>query len=117
MAHTTAHPNCVNVEVELHAFQGNGAIRMVNIPLKDFAGLKGETLEQSVLDRTFYWGQNDFQNKPCRSVSVGDIIRLNGRRFVVKNVGFAQVPAGWVPPVDEHGRLECDESRWGVTPL
>jgi hypothetical protein len=90
---------------------------MVNIPLKDFAGLKGETLEQSVLDRTFYWGQNDFQNKPCRSVSVGDIIRLNGRRFVVKNVGFAQVPAGWVPPVDEHGRLECDESRWGVTPL
>lgn len=45
------------------------------------------------LDHIFYYGQNDFQPATNRrSVSVGDIIRLEGRRYRVDAVGFNEIP-------------------------
>ena len=44
------------------------------------------------LDQIFYYGQNDFQPVPNHcSVSVGDIIRLEGKRYRVEATGFAEV--------------------------
>lgn len=51
-----------------------GVIRRVSIP--------DDTLPENVLDATFKWGQNDFQNVPgvC-SVSMGDVIWLHRDEF------------------------------------
>jgi len=88
----------VTVEVEMEAFSG-GRIRTVVIPV---AGGVGQTTEspfwrdlttEQKLDHIFYYGQNDFQPvaNHC-SVSVGDIIRLEGKRYRVDAVGFTEIP-------------------------
>lgn len=78
-------------EVELCGLPSpQGPIRVVDVPLEvvDFA----DSDEMAILDAVFRYGQNDFQNKPMRSVSVGDVIRLDERRFfVVENIGFREV--------------------------
>ena len=76
-----------------------GRIRTVVIPV---AGGVGQTTEspfwrdlttEQKLDHIFYYGQNDFQPvaNHC-SVSVGDIIRLEGKRYCVDAVGFTEIP-------------------------
>jgi hypothetical protein len=93
MAHT------VRVEVEMHAFgkhytpDGSVPTRIVELP----AG------EPITLDSVFKYGQNDFQPRELPSVSVGDIIRLNGKRFVVMPMGFTEVDANFQPPADDRG--------------
>ena len=88
----------VTVEVEMEAFSG-GRIRTVVIPV---AGGVGQTTEspfwrdlttEQKLDHIFYYGQSDFQPvaNHC-SVSVGDIIRLEGKRYRVDAVGFTEIP-------------------------
>lgn len=72
------------IEVELWAFGGEGRIRPVEIP---------ESTEEApsigiVLEAVFHFGQNDFQPKPFRSVSVGDVVRLGERRYTVAPCGF-----------------------------
>ena len=48
-----------------------------------------------VLDLAFQFGQNDFQPKPVRSVSVGDVIELpDGRLHRVRGIGFEALPEG-----------------------
>jgi hypothetical protein len=73
------------VEVEMVAFM-NGAIRVVEVPEHDLTG-------DAVLDLSAIWhyGQNDIQPKPFCSVSVGDVIRYQGLRYVVEPTGFAPV--------------------------
>jgi hypothetical protein len=70
-------------EVEMLAY-GGGDIRPVDVPIEE---LKGRT-EAEILEVVFYYGQNDFQPKPFPSVSVGDVIRFDGKRFFVSCVGF-----------------------------
>jgi hypothetical protein len=73
-------------EVEMHAFQ-NGIIRIVRVPLDELDGIPAHDLE-----RIFYWGQNDFQNVAGRcSVSVGDVVRINGDRWRVDLTGWTKV--------------------------
>jgi hypothetical protein len=76
--------------------------RIVDIPDEKFVDLCVEahstmvpaTIE-SLLDLAYYYGQNDFQPKPIRSVSVGDVIKLpSGALHKVLNVGFEALPAG-----------------------
>jgi hypothetical protein len=79
--------NQITVEVEMHAYMG-GVIRTVEIPtreLPDGAGLI------EVLELAFKYGQNDFQPKRFTSVSVGDVIRWHGRRFLVAGMGFEEI--------------------------
>lgn len=87
------------IEVEMHAF-GQGAIRRVTIP----AG------RPVTLGTVFERGQNDFcadedlaQELP--SVSVGDIIRLDGARYVVAPTGFVKVATTFQPPADDRGGM------------
>ena len=88
----------VTIEVEMQAF-GGGRIRTVVIPIAEGVGQTTEsplwrdlTTDQK-LDHIFYYGQNDFQPvaNHC-SVSVGDIIRLGGKRYRVDAVGFTEIP-------------------------
>lgn len=104
-----AHESTV-IEVELLAF-GNGVIRTVDIPNAEItklenAGVTGERFRTAMLELIFYFGQNDFQPKPFPSVSVGDAVRYEGKRWAVKTFGFSEIPDGWVPPRDAEGRLK-----------
>lgn len=63
--------------------------RVVDVPEADFES------ESSLLNSVYYHGQNDFQPKPVRSVSVGDVIKLpDGSLHRVRGVGFEALPAG-----------------------
>ena len=73
----------VEIEVELLAF-GNGEIRIVEVPFDEF----NDTNDWDKLELIFRYGQNDFQSRQQPSVSVGDVIRLNGKRFQVVSSGF-----------------------------
>jgi hypothetical protein len=72
----------------MHAFMG-GAIRTVDIPAAELvsAGLS------EVLELAFRYGQNDVQPKQFTSVSVGDVVRYQGRRFRVASNGFEELAA------------------------
>jgi hypothetical protein len=88
----------VTIDVEMQAF-GGGRIRTVVIPVAEGPGQATEsafwqelTTDQK-LDHIFYYGQNDFQPVPNHcSVSVGDIIRLERKRYRVDAVGFSEIP-------------------------
>lgn len=73
-------------EVELHAFDGNGELRIVDVPQNEVV-----SNEDELLDVIFKYGQNDFQPKNQRSVSVEDVIRLNDKRFRVDDFGFSEI--------------------------
>jgi hypothetical protein len=73
-------------EVEMLAFQG-GLIRRVRVPEDELDGVPAHDLE-----RIFYWGQNDFQPVAERcSVSMGDVVRYNGDRWLCAMVGFQKL--------------------------
>ena len=85
------------IEVEMYAFE-DGNIRHVIIPISEGIGQASESPywnnldTHQKLDQIFYYGQNDFQPVPNHcSVSVGDIIRLEGKRYRVEATGFAEV--------------------------
>lgn len=44
-----------------------------------------------ILERIFYYGQNDFQPQKVCSVSVGDVIELDGTYHMVCPVGFKEI--------------------------
>lgn len=82
----------MTVDVELHAFGSGGIIRPVDLPdnllYEEPAG---------ILPWVWYYGQNDHQPKSYRSVSVGDIIRLGDRRFIIRAIGFEPVADDYRP--------------------
>lgn len=87
-------------EVEMVAFQNvpggrDQGIRKVEVK-KEY--LTGEL--NNDLKAIFKWGQNDFQPKKFPSVSVGDVIRYKGGRYMVEAIGFRKLDKG------EEGGLE-----------
>ena len=84
------------VEVELRGFNDyvDSGIRYVDVPDSKIPSanmaLNNEVALMSALDKVFYYGQNDFQPKQQRSVSVGDVVRLYGQRWTVAMVGWKQ---------------------------
>jgi hypothetical protein len=86
-------------EVEMHAF-AEGKTRRVNVPDD----------EDQTLGNIFKYGQNDFAGaidlmQQMPSVSVGDIIRLRGWRYVVMPNGFKKVSDTFKPPPQDRGGL------------
>jgi len=83
-------------EVEMWAFR-EGEIREVQVPNRQYEEAKEH--EGAVLDLIYTYGQNDFQPHPTLpSVSVGDVIRLNGKKYRVRNIGFDIVPDDYNAP-------------------
>ena len=77
-------------EVEMLAF-GKGQIREVEIPDEDTVTPFGPADTDYILEKIFKYGQNDFQPRNLPSVSVDDVIRLNGERYKVDFYGFKRV--------------------------
>lgn len=74
--------------VQMLAFMDN-EIRPVNVPDNEITGIVENDLE-----RIFYYGQNDFQPLPhCCSVSVGDVVELGGKFYIVRGIGWAEISA------------------------
>lgn len=81
------------VEVEMVAFEPVGktfGIREVEIPDEEACRASQDKLFELV----FHYGQNDVQPKRTPSVSVGDVIRLDKRRFLVASTGFRELKEG-----------------------
>lgn len=81
-------------KVELNSFK-KGSIRQVEIPDEE---LVWDGTVESILQQVFLWGQNEVQPRELPSVSAGDIINCQGKRYLVKFVGFQEVPAGYLFP-------------------
>lgn len=66
---------------------GQPLIREVNVPDAEVTDNLSELLE-----RIFYYGQNDFQPVADRcSVSVGDVAEVNDKLFIVKAIGWGLI--------------------------
>lgn len=88
------------VHVMMTAFQ-DGRLRPVNVPNHE---LVNRTTEE-VLERVYHWGQNDFQPvKECCSVSMGDVAMLQGRFWIVRACGWAEIS-----PADLEKYLKIDQ--------
>lgn len=77
----------MKVKTHLLAFEED-MIRMVEIP--DEVGVRGAS-EDDILNETFAYGQNDFQPQQMPSLSVGDVIELNGEYHLIMSVGFKKI--------------------------
>jgi hypothetical protein len=87
------------VEVEMWAF-AQGKIRQVEVPDEEMALSKDV---HARLEQVWYYGQNDIQPQQIPSVSMGDIVRLDGKRWIAVMIGFEEIPEGIV------ACIICDE--------
>lgn len=47
--------------------------------------------DETILALVFKWGQNDLQQKHMPSVSVGDVVELRGKYWMVMSVGWREL--------------------------
>ena len=81
-------------KVQMLAFGNPGEIRIVDVPENRF--IMDDYLNNIIsldecLEIIFRHGQNEFQSKPHPSVSVGDVIEFNNKKYKVENFGFSEV--------------------------
>jgi hypothetical protein len=72
--------------VEMLAFGKPNEIRKVDVPNSEIT----DDLMTN-LQLIFHYGQNDFQDRPHPSVSVGDVIEYNNKKYTVDFVGFSEI--------------------------
>ena len=77
------------VEVELRAFRNDDGSELRSVEVPD-SEIKLDSTVTDILERVYYFGQNDFQSKQQRSVSMGDVVRLYGKRWEVDMFGFKE---------------------------
>lgn len=70
------------------AFNERGVIRSITVPDSEYNAC---TTREEVLNLIYHYGQNDFQPQRCYSVSVGDVIEVDGAFHAVSPVGFREV--------------------------
>jgi len=66
----------MQVKVLMLAFEREGVVRLVDVPDDE---ITDDPME--VMERVFYWGQNDFQPQNICSVSMGDIAEYQGKYY------------------------------------
>lgn len=69
------------------------SVRRVAVPEDEVLETEFDGRPTHLLERIFYWGQNDFQESPQRrrSVSVGDVILIEKDAFLVVACGFKRL--------------------------
>lgn len=72
--------------VRMLAFGAANEVREVEVP-------EPATDMAILLDRIYRYGQNEVQNKPHCSVSMGDVIEIDDALYMVKMVGFKKLTA------------------------
>lgn len=81
-------------KVHMLAFGNPGEIRIVDVPENRFIMEDYHNNIVSLdecLQIIFRYGQNDFQPKKHPSVSVGDVIEFNNKKYRVDMIGFSEV--------------------------
>ena len=78
------------VKARLYAFK-DGQVREIDVPDREMFG----PIERK-LERVYYWGQNDFQPRQLPSLSVGDVVELEDKFFLVNVAGFRELTAAEV---------------------
>lgn len=73
----------MKVTVEMLAFGKKNELREVEIP--------DDIPMYTALDEVYHWGQNEHQPQPHPSVSVGDVIRWEGAKYMICPFGFRQM--------------------------
>ena len=85
----------MQVKVHMLAFYEEGdKIRLVDVPDNEVEGCATSDKAlaiQDVLELVFKYGQNMFQPQQICSVSVGDVVELEGRYFLVRGCGFGEL--------------------------
>ncbi len=66
----------------------DGEIREVEVPEAEVDVCKST---EELLERIFYYGQNDFQPRQMPSVSVGDVAQVGGRNFICASTGWKEM--------------------------
>jgi len=79
----------MTVLVELRAFRNEDGSELRSVEVPNIL-IEKETTVIDILEHVFKYGQNDFQPKNQRSVSVGDVVRLYGKRWEVDMFGFKE---------------------------
>ena len=74
--------------VRMLAYGAPGETRTVDVP---DAEVPPGTPDEDILERVFYYGQNDFQPKPHPSVSMGDVIELGDDFWMIRAIGFRRM--------------------------
>lgn len=75
-------------DVQLLAWT-DGEIRKVNVPQNDVDNAPDDL---AILERIFYYGQNDFQPQQLPSVSVGDVATVNNKNYLCRPLGWREIP-------------------------
>lgn len=78
----------MKISVHMTAYSTKSDIREVEIPDEEIT--PATTIEQA-LGLAFYYGQNDFQPQKHPSVSMGDVIELKEKYYMVMSVGFKEI--------------------------
>ena len=86
------------VEVEMVAFKDVGkdfGIRKVEVPDDQSVRLP----EEKLLEMVWHYGQNEIQPQKIPSLSMGEVVRIDGRRFLIVGKGFKELKpneeGGW----------------------
>jgi hypothetical protein len=68
------------------AFGKPGEIREVNVP-----EMLGDLTGDDLLEQIYWFGQNDMQPQQHPSVSMGDVIELDSKYYLVMTEGFKEL--------------------------
>jgi len=99
--------NETKIKVHMVANDHGEAIRMVQLP-KRFE-VPQFSLEY-LLEAVFENGQNDIQPIPMTcSVSIGDVIEMNGKFHVVQTMGFQEMTA---EELEEYKAIDENDRTW-----
>lgn len=92
----------MHVVIELYAHGERGSATIRSIPWADLVGPNSGLLEALYRDRT-----------GSRPLDLGDVVRVpDVGRFIVLAHGWAWIPFGWLPPLDDAQRPLPDEDWW-----
>lgn len=94
--------------VRMLAF-GDGERRPVDV--SDESLIDNEPLE-NLLDEIFRLGQNEFQDKEFFSVSMGDVIEIDNRLFMVAEIGFNEINTKELAEYEALPRRDRNDSQY-----
>ena len=78
----------MKIPVHMTAYSMKSDIREVEIPDEE---ITPKTTIEKALALAFHYGQNDFQPLKHPSVSVGDVVELKGKFYMVLGVGWKEL--------------------------
>ena len=81
----------MKINVHMSAYGLKSDIRVVDVPDVE---ITPKTTIQEALELAFKYGQNDFQPLKHPSVSVGDVVELKGKYYMVMSAGYEELTEG-----------------------